>query len=148
MVCRQSTLAILCVFGVLGCAGDSGSSRDAGNPDGYSYDTYFPPLGDTSDPNPTCTGFGFAPNPPLSATEVTVSYQHTVPYSYVDLVITGPGTTTNEWIGVTGGNGTPYQWSWKVTFSAPGSWQVKFTAEQLDDEADKPVCAVQVVAPG
>lgn len=139
-------LALVGLASVLGCAGDSTPSRDAGNSDSPPYDTYFPPQGDSGGSNLTCTGFAFVPNPPVSGTNVTVSYQHTVPYSHVDLAITGAGTATKEWIGVTG-NG-PYTWSWKVTFSAPGAWQIKFIAEQLDDEIDRPICAVQVSAPG
>ncbi len=144
---RKPILActVIAVLYCPGCAKGTQPEADGGSSDA-PYDTYFPPLGDSGGSNLTCTGFGFSPNPPLSGTDVTVTYQHTIPFSNVALIITGPGTGTPEWIGVTGGNGEPYTWSWKVTFSAAGSWQVKFTADQLDDESDRPICNLQVTA--
>lgn len=70
--------------------------------------------------------FSISPDPPGTGTLTKVGFTDASPLTYVKLDVTGPGTATTVWQGIT--TTKPWTWTWAVTNLTPGVWTFTFSA--------------------
>ena len=86
---------------------------------------------------PCDPGFGLSPDPPETGSVLTVSFTDPQPLVYVDLQVSGPGSATVTWAGMTSSD--PYTWTWDVTGLSAGVWTFTFSA----GEPQQPLASCQ-----
>ncbi|MSQ04344.1 MAG: hypothetical protein EXR71_21100 [Myxococcales bacterium] len=113
---------------------DCGSQNDTSDADTSDADTADSNTADTAVTHRTpvwmCSNgetMDFDPLPVDASVPLTIFITGATGYVYVDLVLTGPGTATVEWQGVTGTG--PYIWQYGVTNLVEGNWFANFTAD-------------------
>ncbi len=93
-------------------------------------------------PLPCDTGFAFSQDPTQVGQKFSVSYTNSTGFAYVDMSVTGPGSPSTSWVGVTGKG--PYTWTWDVQGHGAGVLDFTFRKDKNGGDPGTVVATCQV----